>query len=34
MIKNQLGAYIKLKRSSRALSTGAVAEAAGSLRPP
>lgn len=29
MIKNQLGAYIKLKRSSRALSTGAAAEAAG-----
>lgn len=29
MIKNQLGEYIKLKRSSRALSTGAVAEAAG-----
>ena len=29
MIKNQLGAYIKLKRSSRALSTDAVAEAAG-----
>lgn len=29
MMKNQLGEYIKLKRSSRALSTGAVAEAAG-----
>lgn len=29
MMKNQLGEYIKLKRSSRALSTGAVAEATG-----